>query len=66
LLKKQVAELTKVTAALQEEIRLLRNGKNSGTSHTPPSHQIGRSNVQNLRVKTGVSLAVNWGMRLPH
>lgn len=53
MLKKQVAELTKVTAALQEEIRLLRNGKNSGTSHTPPSHQIGRSNVQNLRVKTG-------------
>jgi transposase len=39
--------------ALQEEMRLLRNGKNSGTSSTPPSHQIGRSNAKNLRVKTG-------------
>lgn len=39
--------------ALQEELRLLRNGKNSGTSSTPPSHQIGRSNTKNLRVKTG-------------
>lgn len=37
---------------LKEEIRLLRNGKNSGTSHTPPSHQIGRPNAKSLRVKT--------------
>ncbi len=42
----------KMVEALQEEIRLLRNGKNSGTSHTPPSHQIGRSNAQSLREKT--------------
>jgi len=41
-----------MVSALQEEIRLLRNGKNSGTSNTPPSHQIGRSNTQNFRVKT--------------
>jgi len=41
-----------VVTALQEEIRLLRNGKNSGTSSTPPSHQIGRSNTKNFRVKT--------------
>lgn len=59
MLKKQVAELTsqvsgmmKIIEALQEEIRLLRNGKNSGTSHTPPSHQIGRSNAKSLRTKT--------------
>ncbi len=59
MLKKQVGELTdrvlgmmKIIEALQEEIRLLRNGKNSGTSHTPPSHQIGRPNAKSLRTKT--------------
>ncbi|MEJ7678246.1 MAG: IS66 family transposase [Segetibacter sp.] len=59
MLKKQVSELTgqvsgmmKIIEALQEEIRLLRNGKNSGTSHTPPSHQIGRCNAKSLRAKT--------------
>lgn len=59
MLKKQVTQLTaqvsgmrKIIEALQEEIRLLRNGKNSGTSHTPPSHQIGRSNAKSLREKT--------------
>jgi len=41
-----------IVKALKEENRLLRNGKNSGTSHTPPSHQIGRSNAKSLRVKT--------------
>ncbi len=48
-----MAELTKIVEVLQEEIRLLRNGKNSGTSHTPPSHQIGRANAKSLRIKTG-------------
>lgn len=38
---------------LQEEIRLLKNGKKSSTSHTPPSHDIGRSNTKNLREKSG-------------
>lgn len=52
MLMAQVSELTKLVSALQEEIRLLRNGKNSGTSNTAPSHQIGRSNTQNFRVKT--------------
>lgn len=52
LLKVQVAELVKVIEALREEIRLLGNGKNSGTSHTPPSHQIGSPNAKSLRVKT--------------
>jgi transposase len=52
MLTAQVAELLKLVLALQEEIRLLRNGKNSGTSNTPPSHQIGRANTQNFRVKT--------------
>lgn len=52
MLRAQVSELIKIVSVLQEEIRLLRNGKNSGTSNTPPSHQIGRSNTQNFRVKT--------------
>src|SRR5208282_183108 len=38
---------------LQEAINLLRNGRNSHTSSTPPSHDIGRSNSKNLRIKTG-------------
>ncbi|MDQ3073980.1 MAG: IS66 family transposase [Bacteroidota bacterium] len=46
------SELMKIIEALKEEIRLLKNGKNSGTSHTPPSHQIGRSNAKSLREKT--------------
>ncbi len=37
---------------LEAQFRLLINGKNSSTSHTPPSHQIGRSNTQSLRVKS--------------
>lgn len=49
----QIPELIKLIEALKEEIRLLRNGKSSGTSHTPPSHQIGRPNAKSLRVKTG-------------
>jgi len=38
---------------LQEEICLLKNGKKSNTSNTHPSHDIGRSNQQNLRKKNG-------------
>lgn len=52
LLKLQMVEVLKIVEALQEQMRLMRNGKNSGTSHTPPSHQIGRSNAKSLRVKT--------------
>ena len=36
----------------QEEIRLLKNGKKSNTSHTSPSHDIGRSNSKSLREKS--------------
>lgn len=44
--------MIKTIEALQESIRLLPNGKNSTTSHTPPSHQIGRPNAKSLRIKT--------------
>ena len=43
--------------SLQEQIELLKNGRNSKTSSTPPSQDIGRSNKKNSRVpstrKTG-------------
>lgn len=52
LLKDQIIELAKMVETLKGEIHLLRNGKNSGTSHTPPSHQIGRPNAKSLRAKT--------------
>ena len=48
----KIPELIKTIETLQEQIRFLRNGKNSGTSHTPPSHQIGRPNAKSLRDKT--------------
>lgn len=49
----KIPELIKTIEALQEQVRLLRNGKNSGTSHTPPSHQIGRPNAKSLRINKG-------------
>lgn len=47
-------------ASLEEELRLLKNGKKSKTSHTPPSQDISRSNLKSLRepsvLKTGGQL----------
>lgn len=37
---------------LQEEILLLKNGRKSHTSSTPPSHDIGKSNKKNLRERS--------------
>jgi transposase len=37
---------------LQTEVQLLKNGKNSKTSHTSPLNDIGRSNTKSLRAKT--------------
>jgi len=34
---------------LEKQIRLLKNGRNSKTSSTPPSHDLGRSNEKNSR-----------------
>lgn len=51
--KKEYDGLISLILKLQEEIRLLKNGKKSGTSHTSPSHDIGRSNTVTLREKTG-------------
>jgi len=38
---------------LLEEIEFLRNGRKSGTSSTPPSQEIGRSNSKSLREPSG-------------
>ena len=38
---------------LQEEVRLLKNGRKSNTSHTPSSQDYGRSNQKNLREISG-------------
>ena len=52
-LKTLVVTLSEKVTKQQEEINLLRNGRKSKTSSTPPSHDIGRSNSKNLRLKTG-------------
>ena len=43
-----------MVAELKERIEIFRNGKNSSTSHTPPSQDIGRSNSKSLRGKSGL------------
>ena len=48
-----ISTLNKRVVSLEEEIRLLKNGKNSKTSSTSPSHDIGRSNTKNSRVVSG-------------
>ena len=40
--------LLALVASLQEEIRLLKNGKNSKSSHSSPSHDLQRSNSKSL------------------
>jgi transposase len=50
--KKEYDGLISLILQLQEEIRLLKNGKKSSTSHTSPSHDIGRSNAVTLREKS--------------
>ena len=49
----QVSTLNKRITELEEEIRLLKNGRNSKTSSTPPSQDIGRSNKNSLRERSG-------------
>ena len=52
-LKTLVVTLSEKVKKLEAENNLLRNGRKSNTSSTPPSHDIGRSNSKNLRIKTG-------------
>lgn len=48
-----VKELRAEILSLKEEIQLLKNGKKSNTSHTPPSQDLGRSNQKNSREISG-------------
>lgn len=48
-----VEQLKATIVELKEEIRLLKNGKKSNTSHTPPSQDLGRSNQKNSREISG-------------
>ncbi len=52
-LSEKVLNQEKEIKTLTEKINLLKNGHKSNTSSTPPSHDIGRSNIKNLRIKTG-------------
>jgi hypothetical protein len=48
-----IAELREKVQCLQEENELLKNGRNSRTGSTAPSHDISRSNVYSLRRPSG-------------
>jgi transposase len=48
-LQEMVSTLQQTILNLQEEIRLLKNGRKSNTSSSPPSQDIGRSNQRSLR-----------------
>ena len=56
-LKQTIVDLQAQLKAAIEQIELLKNGRNSKTSSTPPSQDIGRSNQKNSRIpstrKTG-------------
>lgn len=56
-MQQQNQKLQEQIISLQEQKQLLKNGRKSNTSSTPPSHDIGRSNQKSLRTpssrKTG-------------
>ena len=61
-LKREIAELRSIIQELQQEIALLKGGRNSHTSSTSPSHDLGRSNQNSLRP----SRVTNPGGQLGH
>jgi len=52
-MKREISELRLLVQRLMDEIALLKGGKNSRTSSTAPSQDIGRSNKISLRVSSG-------------
>ena len=52
-MKREIAELRALVHKLEETIALLKGGKNSRTSSTAPSHDMGRSNSHSLRISSG-------------
>lgn len=59
--RKEYDGLLSLILELREEIRLLKNGRNSNTSHTPPSQDLGRSNLKNSREKSGKKTGGQFG-----
>ena len=53
LLHQRIDELNAVVQQLKEEVLLLKGGKDSRTSSTAPSHDVGRSNRISLREPSG-------------
>jgi transposase len=58
--------LRKLVQQLGEDIALLKQGRDSNTSSTPPSHDIGRSNGNSLRTKSGKATGGQTGHRGHH
>ena len=52
-MQQELTALRKLIEQLQAEIALLKGGKDSRTSSTSPSHDLGRSNKISLRVSSG-------------
>jgi transposase len=52
-LKREIVELRAVIQGLENTIALMQGGRDSRTSSTSPSHDLGRSNRNNLRVSSG-------------
>ena len=52
-MKREIADLRLLVQRLMDQISLLKGGKNSRTSSTSPSQDIGRSNRISLRVRSG-------------
>jgi transposase len=66
LLREEISSLRKLVQQLGEEIALLKQGRDSNTSSTPPSHDMGRSNGNSLRTKSGKATGVQAGHRGHH
>jgi transposase len=49
----EIVELRALVRKLEAEIALLKGGKNSRTSSTSPSQDLGRSNTKSLRISSG-------------
>jgi transposase len=54
ILKETIKKLEAKIKELEEAILFLKNGRNSKTSHTPSSQDIGSANQKSLRVKSGL------------
>jgi transposase len=54
-MKQRIIDLEQMVLSLSDQLKLLKNGRKSNTSSTPPSQDLQRSNSKSLREKTGRS-----------